>query len=150
MTTDERLDRIEQSLEELIGINYVKKADPIKEWPKIGDDYWFLDDGGDINKTTWNNDNDRRELGNVFEFEKEAKNYLLRLKSMTNRWRPKFKEEYYTWQVNDKFIVNNKNVNLPEDKIHYQLGRCFKTEEEAVKHMETYQGAWEELDNLPQ
>ena len=151
MTTEERLDRIEKSL--LTGITYVKKADPIKEWPRIGDDYWFLDSEGNIYNNSWNNyivDKNRRKLGNVFKFEKEAKNHSLRLESMTNRWKPGHKEQYYTWQVNDKFIFSYINDNLTVDQMRYQVGRCFKTEEEAVKHRETYQGAWEELDNLPQ
>ena len=153
MTTEERLDRIEQRLEELIGINYVKKADPIEEWPKIGYDYWFLDSGGDINKTPWDNDNldnDRREFGNVFEFEKEACNYLLRLESMTNRWKPDYGNRYYTWSVNSQSIVSDISYGRLIDQMRYQLVRIFKTEEEAVKHRDTYQGAWEELDNLPQ
>ena len=148
MTTTERISALELSVERLrLMIN-----DPILhvhtlEWPQNGNDYWFIQSGSNAEKSQWINDwidQGRKEMGNVFRTEQEVKNYRLRLQSMVHRWKPRWGDKYFTWS-RDGFSEMYTSINSSSDWNTYYLGRCFKTEKEAIAHRDLYKAAWDAL-----
>jgi len=71
--------------EKLKGILEIPKQKTVWDL-RVGDSYWFLDDGGNVCSNTWQNgeiDNSRRNVGNCFLTRKEAEFEVMRRKVET-------------------------------------------------------------------
>lgn len=57
------------------------------------------------------------------------------------RFKPENREEYY-FILSDGYVISKLNYMSTEDKSRYDLGNCFKTEEEAEKVKEELDKFW--------
>ena len=57
------------------------------------------------------------------------------------RWKPEHCEKYY-FILSDGYVISKLNFMHIEDKSRYDLGNCFKTEEEAKKVKEELDKFW--------
>ena len=144
MTTIERINQLEKEVAEL---RLRALEIPTPEWPQKEDEYWFLHSDSDTGQNTWKNDGidrGRKEMGNVFRTEQEVENHSLRLQSMVHRWKPAMNDHYFTW-VRDGTSTLLPFDDYTSDRNTYYLGRCFKTEKEAIAHRDLYKSAWDAL-----
>lgn len=136
-------ERLRKEKEIIAGVERLKKK---KEWPQVGDTYYAINynnarslsfsyDGEDI-------DQERKEAGNLFRNRKEADMYALRIKSMKHKFLPKVGEEYWTALPYSGTTTNPIWANDDDDKVYYNQGQTFRTQEEAEQWLKDFKDAW--------
>lgn len=69
------LNRIEELEKELLELKELVKEE--KEFPQFGDDYWYVDNEGDIRISEWHGNNGfddgRLSIGNVFHTREQSR-----------------------------------------------------------------------------
>lgn len=119
---------------------------PAKPWPQEGDDFYLVDENGEVCRDTYN-DNDyecelKRKRGNFFRTQEEAKMYSLRIESLSKGFMPKVNEwfweyDFYENKCQELMCVDFGNVDLFQPK--------FPTEEECQEWYNQYGESWEAL-----
>lgn len=128
-----------------------KQLDEMKdEFPGFDDEYWYVVSDALANHPEpictehWMNngiDRSRLEMGNLFATKAEAERYKLRLESMAVKWMPKSDETYYA--INNGIVSHTAEWDGDSfDHNCYNLGRTFKTEEDAELWLKKYKEAW--------
>jgi hypothetical protein len=75
------LNRIEELEKELLELKELVKEE--QGFPQLGDEYWYITDGGDVDSFGWENsqfDVSAQAIGNVYKTEQEAEFALEKLK----------------------------------------------------------------------
>lgn len=118
------------------------------DWPKYGDNYYYVDTDGEVEETTFGAHNSydfgRKSTGSTFRTEHEAELHKLRLQSMAERWSPEIDAKY--WYAG---IGGTLNVIYPPLGVYkfasanYWIGNCHKTKADAKAWYEKYGEAWE-------
>ena len=107
--------------------------------PKMGQDYWHIDNLGLKERRTWNNtvyDNKRLKIGNVFLIEKACDMAILRLKARALGDKVVEGKKMYYWSYYDRkaYISNLPQANLD--------GIWFNTAEKCEEVMKKYEHAF--------
>lgn len=122
--------------------------DPIfkKRWPQERDEYWFVDEEGQICCDTYHYPDDYRsnlmkERGNLFQTEEEAKMYSLRIESLSKGFIPQEwdGEIFFYWDFDD---------NGPHEDFRVWIALLypkFPTKEECQEWYEEFGASWEYL-----
>ena len=78
----------------------------------------------------------RDTANSLFEIEKLEKEIeSLSPLPKQGRWKPKYKDKYYT-VFEAGIVIDSEWVDDKVDNFRYKTGNCFKTEEEAELHLE--------------
>jgi hypothetical protein len=118
MDKQERLDKIEKGLEkidkeielliwEATELRKQIKNEKPKEWPQVGDEYWFIDNNGDVTLTTWMDhevDHARKSIGNIFPTREAAEKEVAVRKAIQyiNEWRGYKDEDWVDFKDKDQ------------------------------------------------
>ena len=126
---------------------FVEQCDQEKrDTPKMGEDYWLVDDSGRIATSVWSDDRwdkDRLKMGNCFwgdDAEKAAEMHKLRLQAYAERYIPEEGEDVSWWNFRDKEAMRCFNWDYDD------LSSVFhKTKEDCEAWGKKYQEAFEYL-----
>ena len=111
MTIDKLKEEYEQKINKLREefddkIAKLQEEESNKRWkPKIGEIYWFIDNGGDIFYAYWDDaiiDNSRYELGNCFKSQEEASFTIEQFKVLA-QLRREYVDDDKEWNNNDNW-----------------------------------------------
>ena len=83
---------------------------------------------------------DKEDLKNILE----KVNKINEKYGIPKRFKPENCEEYY-FILSDGYVISKLNYMTTEDKSRYDLGNCFKTEEEAQKVKEELGKFWSKV-----
>lgn len=114
------------------------------DWPKYGDNYYYVDTDGEVEETTFGAHNSydfgRKSTGNTFRTEHEAELHKLRLQSMAERWLPEDNVVY--WYAGTGGTLTVIHPPLGVALANYWIGNCHKSEADAKVWYEKYGEAW--------
>ena len=125
----------------LDGLKDMSYLDEPKEWPRVGDSYWYMESEGYLQLSYWRNDridNSRKKQGNIYQTEKEGEIAVIRDRGMKVNNTAKKGEKFWVWDFGD-------NAPRPiQAGWHdaYTLDRKFKTKEEAQAWGDEYSSAF--------
>ena len=137
------IDKKLASVKEELMQEFDKNEDKIK-YPEVGTVYYYLNNTGDIYKSTWGNhpiDKDRFNIGNYFETREEAEHQVERLKVITElkhfaepkdrKWDDNNKHWYFYIHFMDDCLYYSYAFNAKHGEIY------FSSKEDAIKAVET-------------
>ena len=126
----------------LDGLKDMSYLDELKEWPQLGDEYWYLDSTGTPQLDEWDDDEFDtvcKEKNNIYQTEEEAEMKAIRDRGMGVKNTAKKGETYWRWS----FIGLNPIECFGNDSWMVDtLDRKFKTEEEAQAWGDEYAEAF--------
>lgn len=115
------------------------------EFPKLGEDYWFLHTDGELDYEAWDNmscDRLRLAIGNVFKTEEEAEFALDKLKVIAElkkfaepkdtKWDGKERHYFIGWNYKMTGIEINYIYTYKQNIIHFESEEKAKEAIEAV------------------
>lgn len=112
-----------------------------QEFPKDGDDYWFIDDEGWVDHAIYNNayiGGSHKMIGNVFQNQEQAEFAFEKLKveAELRKYSRPFKNGIYNHFI--EFFPNSKKIDInTEHAIEAQGVIYFESEEKAQQAIET-------------
>lgn len=138
MNTAEKIEALQKQIDEL-------KASLVNgEWPKMGDEYWFLD-CGDIRRSWWDNDDldrKRKQRGNIYRTEEEAKRaddrriLIAEIREFAGHYKPVWD---CTFEYTISFNVRNKKCGADGLLLNFMpICGYFKDEATARAAIETF------------
>jgi len=112
----------------LDGLKDISYLDEPKEWPQVGDEYWYVSQGGEATRYCWDGDNfdiNYQKQNNIYQTAKEAEMAVIRDRGMRVKNTAKNGEPFWRWS----FVLNSP---LPDCSwVISTLDRKFKTKKEA-------------------
>jgi len=100
---------LEDAITVLISEIEALKSAKVKEWPQVGDVYFYISSAGMVLPSTWRDDNpdkDCAEIGNIFRTEAEATKELETRKTIA---------ELRAQPGREKFVIGEYNHSLSVD-----------------------------------
>lgn len=133
------LDKLREQIKQLPEVN--------ERWkPGNGEWYYYLNSCGDYQYTRWDSptfDNGNYNMGNCFKTEEEVELHILRLESMSNRWKPDAGELFYFWNFASGSTRGESNFKVFAGE--YLIGNMHPTREAAQAWYDRFGRSWEAL-----
>ena len=129
----------------LDGLKDVSYLDEPKEWPQVGDKYWYVDAKGEVDYYRWTEDGfdiGCQKQNNIYQTENEAKVAVIRDRGMRVKNTAEKGEKFWVWDYgyNEPWTYHGRRQELAWNI--YAKYPKFKTKEEAQAWGDEYSSAF--------